>query len=76
MMETNGLDMVYLDFTLQYQHFDIFLSYQWNVLFSGMFFFWLQGLTSVQKLNLLIDTDMLTTLHTLKYISHIVIWCR
>jgi len=50
MMETNGLDMVYLDFTLQYQHFDIFLSYQWNVLFSGMFFFWLQGLTSVQKL--------------------------
>ena len=67
---------VYLNFTLQCQHFDVFLSYQWNVLLSGMFFLWLQGLTSVSKLNLLIDTDMLTTLHTLKYTSHIVIWCR
>jgi len=28
MMATNGLDMVYLNFTLQCQHFDIFLSYQ------------------------------------------------
>jgi len=76
MMETNGSDMVFLNFTLQCQHFDIFLSYQWNILLSAMFFFWLQGLTSVWKLNLLIDADMLTTLHTLKYTSHIVIWCR
>jgi len=28
MMETNGLDMVYLNFTLQCQHFGIFLPYQ------------------------------------------------
>jgi len=28
MMETNGLDMVYLNFSLQCQHFDIFLSHQ------------------------------------------------
>jgi len=33
-------------------------------------------MTSVQKVNLLIDTDMLTTLHTLKYTSHIVIWWK
>jgi len=38
MMETNSLDMVYLKFTLQCQHFDIFLSYQWNVLAGGLFF--------------------------------------
>jgi len=38
MMETNGLDMMYLNFTLQYQHFDIFLSYQCNILLSGIFF--------------------------------------
>jgi len=48
MMETNDLDMVYLNFTLQCQHFDIFLCYQWNILLNGMlFFFWLQGLISV-----------------------------
>jgi len=28
MVETNGLDMVYLNFSLQCQHFDIFPSYQ------------------------------------------------
>jgi len=31
MRETHGLDMVYLHFTLQCQHFDIFLSHQWNI---------------------------------------------
>jgi len=30
----------------------------------------------MQKLNLITDTDMLTTLYSLKYTSHIVIWCR
>ena len=38
--------LIHHNFTLQCQHFDIFLSYQWHVLLSGMFF-WLQGLTSV-----------------------------
>jgi len=28
MVETNGSDMVYLNFSLQCQHFDIFPSYQ------------------------------------------------
>jgi len=37
MMEINCF-MVYFNFTLQCQHFDIFLFYQWNILVSGTVF--------------------------------------
>ena len=63
----------YLNFALQRQHFDIFLSYQWNVLPSGMFFFsGYRGWHQCKNLTYSSIMDML--IHTLKYTSHIVIW--
>jgi len=63
-METNGFDMVYFNFTLQCQHFDIFLFYQWNILLRGMVFL-VTGVDISVKFNLLTDTDILTTFATL-----------